>query len=90
MDALFGEGVIVKDNTTIGGTFGAEKVVKGELQAGTEFGKESPGTRTTLHARIEGMLTAKAGWKPGETSYSPFPKRTQSKRPAPHCAGPAF
>ena len=61
MDALFGEGVVVKENTTIGGTVGAEKIMKGELQAGTEFGKESPGTRTTLHARIEGTLSAKEG-----------------------------
>jgi hypothetical protein len=59
MDALFGEGVVLKENTTMGGTFGAEKVVKGELQASHESGKESPGTRTSLHGRIEGMLSAK-------------------------------
>lgn len=59
MDALFGEGVVVKESTTIGGTLGAEKVVKGEIQGGMEFGKEGPGTRTTLHARLEGLLTSK-------------------------------
>ena len=59
MDALFGEGVVVKESTTIGGTVGAEKVVKGELQAGTEFDKEAPGTRTSLHARLAGTLSAK-------------------------------
>lgn len=59
MDALFGEGVVVKESTTMGGTVGAEKVVKGELQLGTESGKEAPGTRTSLHGRLEGMLSAK-------------------------------
>ena len=59
MDAVFGEGVVMKESTTIGGTVGAEKVVKGELQLGTESGKESPGTRTHLHARLFGMLSAK-------------------------------
>jgi len=59
MDALYGEGVVVKESTTIGGTLGAEKIVKGEVQAGAEFGKEAPGTRTTLHAQMEGLLTVK-------------------------------
>ncbi|WP_046246152.1 hypothetical protein [Hymenobacter terrenus] len=59
MDALFGEGVVVKESTTVGGTIGAEKVVKGEFQMGGESGKESPGTRTSLHARLEGILSAK-------------------------------
>lgn len=59
MDALYGEGVVMKESTTIGGTIGAEKVVKGELEVGAEFGKEAPGTRTSLHARLNGMLIAK-------------------------------
>lgn len=59
MDALFGEGVVVKESTTIGGTLGAEKVVKGELQVGGESGKEAPGTRTSLHGRLAGTLSAK-------------------------------
>ncbi|HEX8657736.1 MAG TPA: hypothetical protein VF690_09395 [Hymenobacter sp.] len=59
MDALYGEGAVIKQNTTIGGTLGAEKVVKGEFEASTEFGKEAPGTRTSLHARLEGLLSAK-------------------------------
>lgn len=59
MDALYGEGVVMKESTTIGGTIGAEKIFKGEVQAGMESGKEAPGTRTTLHGRLEGLLTAK-------------------------------
>jgi hypothetical protein len=59
MDALYGEGVVMKESTTIGGTVGAEKIVKGEVQAGAEFGKEAPGTRTTLHGQLEGLLTTK-------------------------------
>ena len=59
MDALYGEGVVLKENTTIGGSLGAEKLVKGDVQVGTEFGKERPGTRTTLHGRLEGILSAK-------------------------------
>jgi hypothetical protein len=61
MDALFGEGVVVKESTTMGGTVGVEKekIVKGEIQYGNESGKESPGTRTSLHGRLEGMLSAK-------------------------------
>ncbi len=59
MDAVFGEGVVVKKSASIGGTLGAEKGVKGEVQAGAEMGQESPGTRTYVHALIEGTLSAK-------------------------------
>ena len=61
MDALYGEGVVMKESTTIGGTLGLEKekTAKGEIQYGTESGKESPGTRTSLHGRIEGIISAK-------------------------------
>ena len=59
MDALYGEGVVVKESTTIGGTIGAERGVKGELQLGGESGTEAPGTRISLHGNLEGMLTAK-------------------------------
>jgi len=59
MDAVFGEGVVVKKSASIGGTLGAEKGVKGEVQAGAEMGQESPGTRTYVHALIEGILSAK-------------------------------
>ena len=58
MDALFGEGVIIRENTTYGGTLGVDKIVKGELQGSKESGRERPGPRTTLHARIHGTLNA--------------------------------
>lgn len=59
MDALYGEGVVVKESATIGGSLGMDKNVKSELQVGAEFGQEAPGTRTHLHARLEGTLSAK-------------------------------
>lgn len=59
MDALFGEGVVIKKTLTLGGTLGAEKVVKGEVQAGAELSQDAPATRITLHAKIEGMLSSK-------------------------------
>ena len=61
MDVLFGEGVTNKFGATLGGNIGVEKGVKGGLEAGAEASQESPGTRTTLHARIEGMLSANEG-----------------------------
>lgn len=61
MDALYGEGVVIKRSFTVGGTGGIGKSegAKAEVQVGGELGDESPGTRTSLHARIEGMLSAK-------------------------------
>lgn len=59
MDAVFGEGVVVKESTTLGGTIGAEKIAKGDLQLSRESGKEAPGVRTYLHGSLQGMLSAK-------------------------------
>jgi hypothetical protein len=58
MDALFGEGVVNKQTATLSGTLGNEKP-KAELQGGIEVGQDKPGTRTTLHARLEGMVVHK-------------------------------
>ena len=58
MDAVFGEGVVIRENTTYGGSLGIDKIVKGELQGSKESGRERPGTRTTLHERIHIKLQA--------------------------------
>ena len=58
MDILFGEGVTNKFGATLGANVGVEKGVKGGVEGGLEASQESPGTRTTLHARIQGMLSA--------------------------------
>lgn len=61
MDIVFGEGVVFKNGAKVGGNIGAEKVVKGGLDIGLELNEERPGTRTIIHARIQGMLNAQNG-----------------------------
>lgn len=61
MDILFGEGVTNKLGATLGANVGVEKGVKGGIEGGLEASQEAPGTRTTLHARIEGLLSAHEG-----------------------------
>jgi hypothetical protein len=61
MDVMFGEGVIKKNTAKVNGNVGAEKVAKAGVDIGIEVGEERPGTKTVLHARLSGMLSAKEG-----------------------------
>ena len=61
MDAVFGGGIVYKESAKVGGNIGAEKVVKGGVDTSIELAKETPSTRTYIHAHIEGMLSANEG-----------------------------
>jgi hypothetical protein len=61
MDIVFGQGIVQRNGVKVNGAIGAEKVVKGGLDVGVESSIDTPGPITSIHARIEGILSANEG-----------------------------